>query len=260
MNMYHLNSLQGEIWNSKLKGLSTYYNNLIVKQRDLPYSLHAIWQWNGFYVWPSTWMQHCNSILIAFSKKYRFVTGNVEQRTWSCIFITFFFSPHNFIIITGHGTNFRRITDNKESVWIRHITHTINRDEINNGDASYPGECCGCCVQFQYRVFVWLNKDSVLFTLTHVLHPLTPEGCYHLMPVYREKETPSEKGGGSSSNVIKLPPPLNHRDRDPYQLPTLLNTWALNTWPPSPLLPFTLKSPQIKSKHKIWIHLKFQML
>ena len=49
-------------------------------------------------------------------------------------------------------------------------------------------------------------------------------------------------------NVVKLPPIkswgwLSPKGRGPYQFPTLLSTWALSTWPPSPLLSFPLKSP-----------------
>ena len=50
-----------------------------------------------------------------------------------------------------------------------------------------------------------------------------------------------KKEGGQVLLLQNYPHPLSPRGRDPYHLPTSLNTWALSTWPPSPLLLFPLK-------------------
>ena len=74
--------------------------------------------------------------------------------------------------------------------------------------------------------------------------PPTPNSPLGSLPVYREKGTRIKQGGGGS--LQHYPHPLNLRGWGPKHLPTLLNTWALNTWPPSHLLSFPLKWQRCK--------------
>ena len=113
---------------------------------------------------------------------------------------------------------------------------------------------------------------------THPIHKLGNDSsrivCFHICTALSPAQ-PHRSSGGSSSlkelnrlswsvlflphrfNMIKLPPlpkreeglvlllqnyshPLSPRGKDPY-IPTPLNTWALSTWPPSPLILFPLE-------------------
>ena len=106
---------------------------------------------------PLPGVQTRDLIVGSTTKENYIMAGCIEQTTGFQLSF-----PHYFFVITGRGTNLILITDNSESVRIRHVTETYVVTRVTSVDSSYFLECCGWCVQFQY-ITMWLNKKPFLF-------------------------------------------------------------------------------------------------
>ena len=77
------------------------------------------------------------------------------------------------------------------------------------------------------------KEDCVILVSTPTKLMFSPQPRCTVIKVPHPK-----REGGPVLLLQNYPHPLSLRCRGPYHFPTLLNTWAPSTWPPSPLLLF----------------------